>query len=84
MQALTSKNLAVIIVGRCPKVSSHVDTLLADAIGKGRKVVLIPLTVGPNGQNDLWDTLFPYSASKPEGARADRHLSHRASGPQWQ
>ena len=78
MEALSSTNPAIIIVGRRPEVTSHVDTLLADGGGKGRKVVLIPLTADPNGQNDMWDTLFPYSASTPEGARADRRSSHRS------
>ena len=37
MEALTSTNLAIIIVGRRPEVTSHVDTLLADASGKGAR-----------------------------------------------
>ena len=78
MEALTSTNLAIIIVGRRPEVTSHVDTLLADASGKGRTAVLIPLTADPNRQNDLGETLFPYNASTPEGARADRRSSHRS------
>ena len=78
MEALTSTNLAIIIVGRRPEVTSHVDTLLADASGKGRKAVLIPLTVDPNRHNHMWDTLFPYSPSPPEGSRADRRSSHRS------
>ena len=79
MEALSSTKLAIIILGRRPGVASHVDTLLADASGKGRKAMLIPLTVDPNGLHDHWgETLCPYSASKPEGARADRRSSHRS------
>ena len=40
--------------------------------------MLIPLTVDPNTQNDLREKVFPYSASTPEGARADRRSSHRS------
>ena len=52
MEALTSTNLSIIIIGRRPEGASHVDTLLADGSGKGRKAVLIPLRVDPNGLHD--------------------------------
>ena len=38
MQALSSKKLAVIVVGRRREFTTHVDILMASASGKGRKL----------------------------------------------
>ena len=73
MEALSSTNLCVVVIGRRPEVAGCVDTLMAGSSGNGGRAV--PLTVDPQGRYDEGSDTC--SRTTPEGARGDRRSSNR-------